>query len=135
MEDKLLSDRRILVVEDDMLIRLSLEGMLVDLGCNSVSTAATIDQSLRLIDAHVFDAATLDVNLDGTCSYPVAETLVRRGVPFVFSTGYDAHFLRDEYRNRPILKKPFSYEELAEMLTRLLSLECTCDTYRDRCRL
>src|ERR1019366_4364027 len=71
------------------------------LWCNSVSTAAAIDQSLRLIDAHVFDAATLDVNLDGTCSYPVAETLVRRGVPFVFSTGYDAHFLRDEYRNRP----------------------------------
>jgi CheY-like chemotaxis protein len=89
LEDKLLSDRRMLVVEDDMMIRLSLEDMLVDLGCNSVITAATVDQSLRLIDAHVFDAATLDVNLNGTCSYPVAETLARRGVPFVFSTGYD----------------------------------------------
>jgi CheY-like chemotaxis protein len=121
VEHKLLSDRRILVVEDDMLIRLSLEDMLVDLGCNAVSTAATIDQSLRLIDAQVFDAATLDVNLNGTSSYPVAETLTTRGVPFVFSTGYDARFLRDEYRNRPILKKPFSYEELAEMLTRILS--------------
>jgi CheY-like chemotaxis protein len=121
VEDKLLSDRRILVVEDDMMIRLCLEDMLVDLGCNSVSTAATIDQSLRLIDAHVFDAATLDVNLNGTSSYPVAATLARRGVPFVFSTGYDANFLRAEYRARPILKKPFSYEELAEMLTLLLS--------------
>jgi CheY-like chemotaxis protein len=89
VENKLLSDRRMLVVEDDMMIRLSLEDMLVDLGCNSVSTAATVDQSLRLIDAQVFDAATLDVNLNGTCSYPVAETLARRGVPFVFSTGYD----------------------------------------------
>jgi CheY-like chemotaxis protein len=121
VEDKLLSERRILVVEDDMMIRLSLEDMLADLGCDSVSSAATIDQSLRLIDAHVFDAATLDVNLNGTSSYPVAETLARRGVPFVFSTGYGAHVLRDEYRDRPILRKPFSYEQLAEMLTRLLS--------------
>jgi CheY-like chemotaxis protein len=121
VEDKLLSDRRILVVEDDMLIRLSLEDMLVDLGCNSVSTAATIDEALRLIDEHMFDAVSLDVNLNGTNSYPVADTLATRGVPFVFSTGDGAHFLRDKYRDRPMLKKPFSYEELAEMLTRLVS--------------
>jgi CheY-like chemotaxis protein len=121
VEDKLLSDRRILVVEDDMLIRLSLEDMLVDLGCNSVSTAATIDEALKLIDAHEFDAATLDVNLNGTSSYAVADTLATRGVPFVFSTGYGAYFLREAHRDRPILKKPFSYEELAETITRLVS--------------
>jgi CheY-like chemotaxis protein len=86
--NKLLSGRRILAVEDDMLIRLTLEDMLADLGCEAVSTAGTIDQAVGLIDLHRFDAATLDVNLGGTSSYPVADALAARGVPFVFSTGY-----------------------------------------------
>jgi DNA-binding NtrC family response regulator len=119
--DKLLSGRRILAVEDDMLIRLTLEDMLAELGCASVSTAGTIDQALGLIDVHIFDAATLDVNLAGVSSYAVADALVARGVPFVFTTGYGAHFLSEEYRERPILKKPFAYEDLGHVLTRLLS--------------
>lgn len=104
-----------------MLIRLTLEDMLAELGCASVSTAATIDQALGLIDARVFDAATLDVNLSGVNSYAVADALVTRGVPFVFTTGYGADFLCDEYRERPILKKPFAYEDLGHILTRLLA--------------
>lgn len=119
--DKLLSGRRILAVEDDMLIRLTLEDMLAELGCSSVSTAATIDQALSLIDAHVFDAATLDVNLAGVSSYAVADALATHGVPFIFTTGYGEHFLSDGYRERPILKKPFAYEDLGQMFTRLLS--------------
>jgi hypothetical protein len=58
--NKPLSGRRILAVEDDMLIRLTLEDMLGELGCTSVSATGTIDQALGLIDLRVFDAATLD---------------------------------------------------------------------------
>ena len=119
--DKPLSGRRILAVEDDMLIRLTLEDMLAELGCASVSAAGTIDQALGLIDGRIFDAATLDVNLAGVSSYVVADALAAHGVPFVFTTGYTAHFLSDGYRERPILKKPFAYEDLGHMLTRLLS--------------
>jgi CheY-like chemotaxis protein len=121
MADKLMSGRRILIVEDDMLIRLTLEDMLAELGCESVSTAGTIEQAVALIDVHRFDAATLDLNLGGTSSYPLADLLAARGVPFVFSTGYGAHSLRDGYRERPILKKPFAYEDLSRTLTHLLS--------------
>jgi CheY-like chemotaxis protein len=103
----LLSGRRILAVEDDMLIRLTLEDMLADLGCESVSTAGTIDQALSLIDVRVFDVATLDVNLAGISSYAVADALAARAVPFVFTTGYGAPFLSDGYRKRPILNKPY----------------------------
>jgi CheY-like chemotaxis protein len=119
--DKLLSGRRILAVEDDMLIRLTLEDMLAELGCESVSVAATIGEALGMIDVHTFDAATLDVNLGGTSSYPVADTLTARGVPFVFTTGHGAHSLREGYRERPILNKPFAYEDLGKILSRLLS--------------
>jgi CheY-like chemotaxis protein len=118
--DKPLSGRRILAVEDDMLIRLTLEDMLAELGCEAVSTAGTIDQALDLIDVRVFDAATLDVNLGGVSSYAVADALAARGVPFAFVTGYGAKFLRDGYQERPILKKPFAFEDLSRALTNLI---------------
>jgi|GEM_PF-3452975 len=63
----------------------------------------------------------LDVNLNGTKSYPVSERLAACGIPFVFSTGYSDHALGDAHADRPVLKKPFQYPELASALTRLLS--------------
>ena len=118
---KLLSGRRVLVVEDEMMILMIIEDMLADLGCESVTAAATIDQALALIDMQVFDAAMLDMNLNGNKSQDVADALAARGVPFVFSTGYSTLEMSDAYRDRPVLKKPFPYEELTEILTRLLS--------------
>jgi CheY-like chemotaxis protein len=117
--DKLLSGRRVLVVEDEMLVLLMIEDMLADLGCQSVTSAATVDKALALINAQVFDVALLDVNLNGNDSHLVAEVLSARGVPFVYSTGNTGQSVRDGYSDRPVLKKPFKYEELAAILTRL----------------
>jgi CheY-like chemotaxis protein len=117
--DKLLSGRRVLVVEDEMLVLIMIEDMLADLGCKSVTSAATVDKALALISAQAFDVALLDLNLNGNDSHPVAEALSARGVPFVYSTGNTGQNLRDGYSDRPVLKKPFKYEELAAILTRL----------------
>jgi len=38
--NKLLSGRRVLVVEDEMMVLMMIEDMLADLGCESVSAAA-----------------------------------------------------------------------------------------------
>ena len=119
--DKLLSGRRVLVVEDEMLVLMMTEDMLAELGCEAVATAATIDQAIALIDAQVFDVAMLDMNLNGNKSHLVADVLAARGVPFVFSTGYTAGDMREGYRDRPVLRKPFRFEDLDEVLTRLLS--------------
>ena len=121
METKPLAGRHILLLEDEMMILLMMEEMLIDLGGASVTSAATVGQALTKIDRQVFDAAVLDVNLNGTKSYPVAERLVARGIPFVFSTGYSDHAPGDAYADRPVLKKPFRYPELASALSRLLS--------------
>jgi CheY-like chemotaxis protein len=104
-----------------MLVLMNIEDMLVDLGCESVTAAATVDQAVALIEAQVFDAALLDMNLNGIKSFPVADKLAALGVPFVFSTGYSAQDMRDGYRERPLLKKPIRYQELIEVFTRLLS--------------
>ena len=117
--DRLLSGRRVLVVEDEMLVVMMMEDMLADLGCKSVTSAATVDKALALIDAQVFDAAMLDMNLNGNDSQLVAEALSARGVSFVYSTGNTGHGMRDGYCDRPVLKKPFKYEELVAVLTRL----------------
>lgn len=118
--DELLSGRRLLVVEDEMLVLLNIEDMLADLGCTSVSAAGTVGQALALIDAQDFDAAMVDVNLDGRKSYAVADALTARGVPFAFSTGYSGQSLKDGYRDRPVLGKPYRNADLVEVLTRLL---------------
>ena len=117
--DKLLSGRRVLVVEDEMLVLIMIEDMLSDLGCKSVTSAATVDKALALINAQVFDVAMLDVNLNGSDSHVVAEALAAREIPFFYSTGNTSRSLRDGYSDRPVLKKPFKYEELAAILTRL----------------
>lgn len=118
--DKLLSGRRVLVVEDEMLILLMIEDMLADLGCTSMVSAATVDQAVTLIDREMFDAAMLDLNLSGSDSYSVADTLAARGVPFIFSTGNSGHHPKDGYGDRAVLRKPFRCEELAQTLTELL---------------
>ena len=103
-----------------MLVLLNVEDMLADLGCTSVSAAANADQALAFIAAQAFDLAMVDVNLDGIQSYPVADALAARGVPFVFSTGYSGESLDDGYRDRPVLGKPYREADLVEVITRLL---------------
>ena len=119
--DTLLTGRRVLVVEDEMLVLMLIEDMLGELGCESVTAAATVDQALAMIDAQCFDAALLDLNLNGNKGHAVADALAARGVPFVFSTGYSDNDMAGGHRDRPLLKKPFQYEELVAMLTGLLS--------------
>ena len=111
--------RRILLVEDELLISCLLEDMLEDLGCTLVGPASRVDQALRLVAGEAIDAVILDVSLDQQLSYPVADALVARGIPFVFSTGYDRDRLRDGYRSFAMLQKPFHPSELAKVLTGL----------------
>ncbi len=119
--DNLLSGRRILVVEDEFLVLMLTEDMLGDLGCESVIAAATVNQALALIESQSFDAAMLDMNLDGEKPYVLADALSERGIPFVFATGYVGHDIREGYHDRPLLRKPFRSTDLANALAHLLA--------------
>ena len=112
---------RILVVEDEYLIRMLLEDMLADLGYEVAAAVGTIAEASELAAKGDFNAAVFDVNLDGQEIYPVAEILAKRGLPFVFVTGYGENSLIDPYRNRPALQKPFQIEQLKTMLDGLLA--------------
>ena len=115
------SGRRVLLVEDEPIVAWLLKDMLVDFGCSVVGPAADVNQALAMIDAESIDVAVLDVNLRGQMSYPIADVLVARGVPFVFSTGYDKDRLLDGYRTFPALQKPFHRSDLGDTLAKLLA--------------
>lgn len=125
-----LSGRRILVVEDEMLVLMDIEDMLADLGCEHVTTAATVEKALALIDAQSFDAAMLDMNLNGVATDVVAYALAASGVPFVLATGYTTHDLAERLKNRPLLQKPFRQEDVAQTMTKLLSEAQTNQQFR-----
>jgi CheY-like chemotaxis protein len=110
--------RRILVVEDEMLVVLGIENVLRTLGVQIVGPASSVPRALALVEAGGFDGALLDVNLRGVRVDAVADALAARGVPFVFITGYGADGLPEAHRTRPMLTKPFHDADLSAVLTR-----------------
>jgi DNA-binding response OmpR family regulator len=105
---------RILVVEDEAMISMLLEDMVLDCGGELVGPAARFDDALALAHKAEFGVAVLDLNLNGTLSYPIAEVIRERGIPVIFATGYGADGVLDRFRDCPTLQKPFSQQDFAE---------------------
>lgn len=103
-----------------MLVLMMAEDCLADMGCEHVSVAATVAQALTQIGSHHFDAAMLDMNLDGDRSDPVADELAARGVPFMFATGYGKPGIRAQDQHRPILTKPYQLSDMEALFETLL---------------
>jgi len=111
------SGRRVLVVEDEMMIAMLVEDMLAELGCAVVGPAHALDTALEFARTELaLDAALLDVNLAGQPVFAVADALREKGVPAIFSTGYGDAALRDIDRGAPVLQKPFRAGDLARAL-------------------
>jgi DNA-binding response OmpR family regulator len=65
------------------------------------------------------DVAVLDVNLNGKLSFPIADILRDRGVPFFFASGYGSAGLSDAYKGTLTLKKPFGTQDLIQALAKM----------------
>jgi CheY-like chemotaxis protein len=111
-----IAGRRVLVVEDELMIRMLLDGMLEDLGYTMAAEAGGIDEAIAVAKQGEFDVAVLDVNLNGQPITPVVEILIERGLPFVFATGYGQRGVPEAYRAHPTLQKPFQAEALEQAL-------------------
>jgi CheY-like chemotaxis protein len=116
-----LAGRRILIVEDEMLLLMNIEAALEELGCSMICAAASVSEALALLADQSFDAAMIDVNLGGEKSYPVADRLTQRGIPFAFATGYGNHGDRADLDDRPILRKPYLRADLEAVFKQLIA--------------
>jgi len=110
---------RVLIVEDESLIAMLIEDHLLEFGYEVEPAVATVKEALARIDRGGVDLALLDVNLGGTMSFPVAEALRRRGIPFLFLTGYGRAGLPSEYADCLVLQKPFRRKDLEAHLQQL----------------
>ncbi len=115
-EENSAQSKRVLVVVDELLIRMLLQDMLDALGHTLAGVAGRMDVASALARLAEFDIAILDVNLNGQPISPVVEVLVARGLPFVFATGYGQRGVPEPYRKTPTLQKPFQADALARAL-------------------
>jgi CheY-like chemotaxis protein len=115
--------RRILVVEDEYLIAMELTDWLTEAGAEVVGPASTVKQALRLVEQSgtQLDGATLDINVRGTLSFPIADELQALGVPFVFCTGYDAQKVPERHLPVRRCEKPIDAGTLMQELARVMA--------------
>jgi DNA-binding LytR/AlgR family response regulator len=113
-----LRGRRLLVVEDEYLIAADLTASLESLGVEVIGPAASVEEALSLVENNRgrLDGAVLDINLRDQRVYPVADLLTACGVPFVFTTGYDAVAVPTAYAHTPRCEKPIDKTQLVRWL-------------------
>ncbi|HEY3777535.1 MAG TPA: response regulator [Rhizomicrobium sp.] len=112
----ILAGKSVLVVEDESLVGLFIQDMLVDIGCEAAGLAAHYEDALEKAQSLAFDVAILDVNLAGRQTFPIAQLISRRGLPFVFATGYGATGIPSAFENVPVVRKPFEQHDLEAAL-------------------
>ena len=97
--------KKVLIVEDSYLLALTLEDILTDAGADVVAIAPSVDMALRAMERHTIDIACLDINLGYETSFPVADALAMRGIPFVFVSAYEPDVVPPAHRHRPFVSK------------------------------
>jgi CheY-like chemotaxis protein len=115
--------KRILLVEDETLVAMMMREMLIDLGYAVVGPMNDKDSALEAAKESNIDCAILDLNLDGFASYPIADELAARAVPFLFLTGYDKEAVDRRYASIPLLQKPVDEQSLRQAISALLQLQ------------
>lgn len=112
------SKLKVLVVEDEALIAMLLEDWLQELGCEPVGPAVALEEALDLIATRSLDAAIIDVSLGGGReSYPAAEALKARAVPFAFATGHHSGVVDERFPGTPVLTKPYDFAAVKRIVT------------------
>jgi CheY-like chemotaxis protein len=109
---------RVLIVEDEIIVALFMEDLLGEFGYEVAGVVSQLDDAMA--HAPDYDAAVLDVHLNGRSVFDFADTLAARGVPFVFATGYGERGIPDRHRARPVLQKPFQPDDLKQVLEQIV---------------
>lgn len=115
-ESARLKGLKVLVVEDQLIMAMTLEEMLRALGCAVVWHASGVTDALAMIRDHRPDLAVVDLYLSREPAYPIARWLDSERIPFVFLKGYGRRTILGDWASRPAIQKPFSVRALQSKL-------------------
>ena len=114
MSSDMKAKRRVLIVEDEIVVALFLEDVLDEFGYHVAGVVTQLDEAMaREPD---YDIALLDVHLNGRNVFDFADMLAGRNIPFVFATGYGERGIPERHRCCPVLQKPFQPDDLKRIL-------------------
>jgi DNA-binding NtrC family response regulator len=111
---------RILIVEDEPTIALTLEEVLIDAGFEIAGVVGKLEKALALIESGACDAAIIDVNLAGVSARPAASALAARGLPFIVMSGYSPVQLLGEFSTALFIQKPYRPAQIIRALNTIL---------------
>ena len=111
-----LADKRILIVEDEIIVALDLANEITAEGVKAVGPVSTVIAALDVIANTELDGVILDLKLRGEMAFPVADVLADRHIPFVFMTALDAGDIPSRHANIRCLRKPVSAEVICRAL-------------------
>ena len=115
-----LEGRKILIVEDEAPIALSLASAVAQAGGVVIGPTAAVAASFALMADHALDGALLDIRLRGETSFPLADVLAVLGIPFVFVSRMSSALMPYPHRDRPLFDKPYELHHVIAALARLL---------------
>ncbi|WP_246703973.1 response regulator [Rhizobium sp. P38BS-XIX] len=105
--------RRVLILEDNLIIAMEAEEILRLVGINEVEIASNLEQAVNAVHSDHYDFAMLDVNLGESTSFGFARLLMERGISFGFVSGYsDTLDFPPDLQNVPLLNKPFDEQSM-----------------------
>jgi CheY-like chemotaxis protein len=114
----------ILLVEDEAMIRMMIADMVEMLGHRVAAEAGNMDKAMELARSAAFDFAIIDMNLNGTMSFPIADTILARSIPLIFASGYDSTRATGQYQQTAVLQKPFTIDKLEAAIDQALQPPC-----------
>jgi CheY-like chemotaxis protein len=112
----MLAGRRVLLVEDEYLLAKWMTDEFGRLGIETVGPVKSVERALEIAHGEHLDGAVLDIEVSGDLVFPVADALRVRGVPFVFTSGYDRQAIPEQYRDVVFCPKPVSPTEVVHAL-------------------
>lgn len=113
----MMEGKHILVVEDEFLVAEDLNCALKNNGARVLGPVGIVSDGLRLLeDSPDIEGAVLDINLGGTLAYPIAQKLLERNIPFIFTTAYDLEDLPENFCNIKFCQKPTTMHKIIRTL-------------------
>ena len=114
------TSNNVLIVEDETLLALMLEDLLIDSG-HRVVHAGSVLEAMAALEREPFDAAILDINVNGNDVFPVAARLRELNTPFVFASASDAEHIGPEFRHEQLIAKPYTIGQVQQSLSGMLA--------------